>query len=393
MNRIAVRADRIVGGDGPTGPTTIIVEGGTIARILPGHPPVDVPVMGDGSDIVTPGLIDVHTHGAAGAQAIDGDVEALGHLGAFYAAHGVTAYLATVGGSQAAIEAGLDAVRELGRRGGGPAGATCLGTHLEGPFINACCRGAFDPASIVAPDVATFERYAARAAGTLKHITLAPEVDGQDEVIRSARRRGVTCSAGHSAATEAQTVEAIERGVSAVTHMFNAMPSMHHRDPGIVGVALTDDRLITELISDGVHVHPRTVRLLNVAKTAWHIALVTDSIAATGLPDGEYHFEEQRVVVNRHQARLADGTLAGSTLTLDTAIRNFADFAQVPWETAVASATTTPARLLGIDHRKGRVAVGFDADLVGFSPRHEVRWTLVAGRLAHAATETELDHR
>jgi len=392
VSRLAVRAARlVVAGSlaGPEGPATILVEDGTIARILPGHPPVDGPVVGEGCDVVTPGLIDVHTHGAAGVQTIDGDVGALRRLGAFYATHGVTAYLATIGGSPPAIEAGLRAARDLiigdPRE---PAGAQCLGAHLEGPFINCCCPGAFDPASIIAPDLAVFERYAATAAGTLRHITLAPEVAGQHDVIRAAGRAGITCSAGHSAATETQMLEAIELGVGAVTHMFNAMPPMHHRDPGIVGVALTDPRLVAELIADGVHVHPRIIELLNVAKTPQRIALVTDSIAATGLSDGDYHFEERPITVHNRQARLADGTLAGSTLTLDDAVANFAAYAGISWDDAVVSATTTPARLLGIDDRKGRLDVGYDADLVGWSPGHRVRWTIVRGRPVPDAAAT-----
>src|SRR5690606_29824174 len=149
----------------------------------------------------------------------------------------------------------------------------------------------------------------------------------------------------------------------------------HHRDPGIVGVALTDPRLVVELIADGVHVHPRVVDLLHRAVPDDRIALVTDSIAATGLPDGDYAFEEQQLVVRSGEARLHDGTLAGSTLTLDAAVRNFAEFTGIEWTEAVVAATATPAALLGLRHRKGQISVGHDADLTGFGPHGEVRWT------------------
>lgn len=384
MSRVAVRAARLVGAP-VAGPVTVVAEQGVITEIRPGHAAVDCQVVGDGSDIVTAGLIDVHTHGAVRVQAIDGDVDGLRHLGAFYASHGVTSYLATIGGSDASIVTGLDGVRTLIEHPGAPLGARCLGVHLEGPFISSCCPGAFDPASIVAPDVATFERYVERSGGTMRHVTLAPEVDGQEEVIKSARRMGITCSAGHSAATEAELLAAVELGVRAVTHMFNAMAPMHHREPGIVGVALTDDRIVAELIADGVHVHPRVVALLATAKSPGAVALISDSIAATGLPDGDYHFEEQDITVRSGEARLIDGTLAGSTLTLDRAVANFAGFADIGWEQAVVSATATPARLLGIDDRTGTIAVGYDADLVGFSEDHEVRWTMVGGHLVAGA--------
>lgn len=385
MSTLTIRAAALVGaGTTHLGPATVIVDGGVIADIVRGHPSVPGAEIGDGTDTVTPGLIDVHTHGAAGVQVIDGDVDALRQLGAFYAAHGVTSYLATVGGSDGAIRAGLSAVREL-VASDDFGGATCLGAHLEGPYISSCCPGAFDPTSIVAPDPAAFERYAALAAGTLRHVTLAPELAGQAEVIRAARDHGVTCSAGHSAATEAEMLDALDRGVAAVTHMFNAMAPLHHRDPGIVGVALTDPRLVVELIADGVHVHPRVVDLLHRAVPDDRIALVTDSIAATGLPDGDYAFEEQQLVVRSGEARLHDGTLAGSTLTLDAAVRNFAEFTGIEWTEAVVAATATPAALLGLRHRKGQISVGHDADLTGFGPHGEVRWTVVAGRLVYEA--------
>ena len=385
MSTLTVRAADLVGaGTGCDGPATVIVDGGVIADIVPGHPSLPGAEIGDGTDTVTPGLIDVHTHGAAGVQVIDGDVDALRRLGAFYAAHGVTSYLATAGGSDGAIRAGLSAVREL-VASGDFGGATCLGSHLEGPYISTCCPGAFDPTSIVAPDLAAFERYAALAAGTLRHVTLAPELTGQAEVIRAAREHGVTCSAGHSAATEAEMLDALDQGVAAVTHVFNAMAPLHHREPGIVGVALTDPRPVVELIADGVHVHPRVVDLVHRAAPTSRIALVTDSIAATGLPDGDYVFEEQQLVVRSGEVRLRDGTLAGSTLTLDVAVRNFAEFTGIQWTEAVAAATATPAALLGLGHRKGDISVGHDADLAGFGPDGEVRWTVVAGRVVYEA--------
>lgn len=390
MSRLAVRASRLAGltpGFAPAQPATVYIEDGVIARVVGGHPFVDFEVVGDGSQVVSAGLFDIHTHGAIGAQTIDGDVDGLRALGGFYARHGVTSYLATIGGSERSILAGLDGVRALLDDSTGKPGARCLGVHLEGPFISSCCPGAFDPASIVAPDLDTFQRFSERAAGSLRLLTLAPEVDGQLEIIRAARRMGVVCSAGHSAATEAEALEAISLGVTAATHVFNAMTSLHHRSPGLVGVTLTDDRLTAELICDGVHVHARCVDLLRRAKTTHGVALITDSIAAAGLPDGEYDFEEQHVVVIDGQARLADGTLAGSTLTLEVAVRNFAEFTGIPWDDAVVSATATPARLLGFADRKGAIAPGFDADLVGFDDDHAVSWTIVGGELVHIAGE------
>ena len=383
MTRVAVRAAGVASPAGISGPSTIVVEDGSIVEIRAGLSDLgsDVPVVGDGSDVVSAGLIDIHTHGAAGVQAIDGDPEGLERLAGFYARHGVTGFLGTIGGSRAHIELGLAGLVELIGRGSSVAGAACLGVHLEGPFISRCCPGAFRPDSIVPPDLTTFEHYVALAVGSLALMTVAPEVEGQHDVIRSARGHGVVCSAGHSSASQTETLAAIELGVTSLTHMFNAMPALHHRTPGIVGVGLTDRRLTAELIADGVHVDPTVVRLLALAKGWEGIALITDSIAAAGLADGTYDFEEQEIVVSGGEARLVDGTLAGSTLTLDVAVDNFARFADVPWHHALASASLVPARLLGLDDRKGTVAAGLDADLVGFDGDRRVRWTMVGGRI------------
>ncbi|MEO6123936.1 MAG: N-acetylglucosamine-6-phosphate deacetylase [Ilumatobacteraceae bacterium] len=381
MSSLAVLAAGIASPAGVTGPATVLVDDGVITAIEDGHRAIaGRDAIGDGSQVVAAGLIDIHTHGAVGVQAIDGDPEGLTRLAAFYAGHGVTGFLGTIGGSREHIELGLVGLTDLIERGADIAGARCFGVHLEGPFISRCCPGAFRLDSIVAPDLATFEHYLRLANGALKLMTVAPEVDGQHDLIRSALAHGVVCSAGHSSATDVQTVEAIELGVTSLTHMFNAMPALHHRQPGIVGVGLTDSRLTAELIADGVHVHPTMVRLLTLAKGWEGIALITDSIAAAGLADGAYDFEEQQIVVHNGEARLADGTLAGSTLTLDRAVANFASFADVPWHQALASASLVPARLLGLADRKGSVAVGLDADLVGFDADREVSWTVVGGR-------------
>ncbi|MEJ7799257.1 MAG: amidohydrolase family protein [Ilumatobacter sp.] len=319
MTRTIVRAARVAEVNGTADPVTIVVEHGRIDAIVSGHADAGLlPVVGDGSQSVAAGLIDIHTHGAIGVQTIDGDVSSLRRLSTFYAAHGVTGFLGTIGGSQSNIELGLEGLTRF--MDTSAPGAVCLGIHLEGPFLNCCQPGAFNVASIVAPDVRTFERYCELAGGRLRLMTVAPEVDGQLAVIAAARRAGVICSAGHSAASDTEMLEMIEHGVTSITHMFNAMPQLHHRSPGLVGVGLTDRRIVTELIADGVHVAPRVVQLLASAKGWEGIALVSDSIAGAGLDDGVYGFEEQVIHLVDGQARLADGTLAGSTLTLDAAV-------------------------------------------------------------------------
>ena len=387
MSRLLIQAGGVAGVLGISGPATVFVHEGRIESVESGYESIaGTDVLDARTLVLAPGMIDVHTHGAAGAQAIDGTVRALEVMAAFYASHGVTGYLATVSGADPSLEAGLHAAHAIARvRAGarGAGGARCLGAHMEGPFISPRHRGAFVPQTIRPPDVSAFRRLVEIADGTLRLMTLAPELPGADDVLRVAAEQDVICAAGHSAASVADIDRAIELGLRSLTHLFNAMPPLRHREPGIVGAGLTDPRLTVELIADGVHVDPVACLLVSRAKGWSGITLVTDSIAATGLPDGAYHFEEQDIVVCAGEARLHDGTLAGSTLTLDLAVANFARFAQIPWAEALASATIVPARLLGMDRHKGEVAAGFDADLVAFDQQRAVAWTMVDGEVVY----------
>lgn len=381
MTEVAIHAAHALIGGRLSAPVTLDVVDGRIAAI---GPPRGAGGVDASAATVVPGLLDIHTHGAAGVQVIDGAAADLERLATFYARHGVTGFLATVGGSRTSILAGVAAVRAY-LDSGSRRGARCLGIHLEGPFISPLALGAFRPESALPADLDTFSELLDAAGGCLRSITLAPELEGADAVIELALRHGVVCSAGHSVASTAQVTRAVDAGVRGVTHLFNAMVPFHHRDPGLVGVALTDDRLTCELIADGVHVDPAAVRLAVRAKGVAGIALVSDSISATGLADGEYEFEEQSVTVAGAVARLRDGTLAGSTLTLDRAVANLARWAEVSWEDAVRCATEVPARLLGLAEQRGTIAVGGDADLAGFGPDHQLLWTMVGGVL-HVAS-------
>lgn len=365
-----------VGGE-LTGPVLLDVVGG---RLLSITPPGDDVRFDLSAATVVPGLLDLHTHGAAGVQIIDGPSADLDRLALFYAEHGVTGFLATVGGSREHLLAAASAVADYldtpVRRG-----ARCLGIHLEGPFISPQAPGAFRPESILAPDVGFFSELLEAARGHLRLITLAPEEPGALAVIAYARSQGVTCSAGHSVATAEQVLHAVDAGVSGVTHLFNAMAPFHHREPGLIGVALSDDRLVCELVADGVHVHPIAVRLATHAKSVAGIVLVSDSISATGLPDGGYELEEQEVTVADAEARMGDGTLAGSTLTLDRAVANLARWAGLTLIDAARTATEVPAVLVGLELDHGAIAVGRRADLVGFDEEHRLLWTLIGGEL------------
>lgn len=379
---IIVRAGGIVSAEGISGPRSIAIRDGVIVAIDEGHRPGGAgdTVINATDEVIAAGLIDVHTHGIAGAQAIDGLPDSIARMAQAYARHGVTGFLATIGGSTAAIEAGISGVAAfLAGSASEPAGARCLGIHLEGPFISPARPGAFVPATILAPDPVLLRRFHELAGGLIRRLTLAPELPGMDVVLSLARQLGIRPSAGHSEATADEMEVAIANGVDSVTHTFNAMPGLHHREPGLVGTALTDDRVIAELVPDGVHVSRTVMRLLARSRGWEGIALVTDSIGAAGLPDGAYDLEEQRIIVRGAEARLADGTLAGSTLTLDDGVRRFAAATGLDWHQAHASASLVPSRLLGLASRMGRVAVGHDADLAAFDAGRRVAWTMVGG--------------
>jgi N-acetylglucosamine-6-phosphate deacetylase len=331
---------------------------------------------------LVPGFIDLHTHGAVGAQFVDGTVEAVGKIAAFYASHGVTGFLAGIGGDQPAIEKGIDAVLEYQNSAMAAHGAAILGIHLEGPFINPEFCGAFTPDSIARPDASLFESYIQRAKGQIRMVTLAPELPGAEEVIRLAVKNNVVVSAGHSNATWDQIATARAWGVRHYTHTFNAMRPLHHREPGILGAALTDPESSSEIIADGIHVHPGMVSLLVHAKGPEGVCLITDSVGAAGMADGRYFFEGQEVIVANNSVRLEDGTLCGSLLTMAQGVRNLIDFGAASLPEAAIIASRTPARTIGMAN-KGMIAPGMDADLVALDDNLNVRWTMVKGQIVY----------
>ncbi|HST40748.1 MAG TPA: N-acetylglucosamine-6-phosphate deacetylase [Conexibacter sp.] len=326
-----------------------------------------------------PGFVDVHVHGGDGAQFNTDDPAEVQRAAAFHARHGTTALLATT--VAAPVEELLGALDAIGAASAAPqpGAADVLGAHLEGPFLSAIRPGAMESAHFMAPadgaagsdaDGAGEPPLSHAAERLLGHpaarsISLAPELSGALELTRRAVARGLLVSLAHSDADYAQAVAAIEAGARAVTHAFNAMRPLHHRDPGLLGAALDRDELTCEVICDGVHVDPAAVRLLMRLKGAVGTVLVTDAIEATGLPDGDYRLGDRSICVRAGRATLPGSTtIAGATLTMDAAVRNAVAFGGVTLADAARMAATTPAELLGIGERKGSIAPGRDADLV-----------------------------
>ena len=333
--------------------------------------------------ILAPGMIDVHTHGIGGRQVIDGRGEDVNVMSDHYARHGVTGFLATIGGSRDNIRAGIQAVLESKVEG-----SELLGIHLEGPFLNPARRGIFPLETIIPPDLALFQEVVQRAKGLIRIVTLAPEMDGALDLVRFARSEGIVCSAGHSNATLEQMMDAVGAGVSHVTHIFNAMAPLNHREPGILGAALTDDRLTVEVIADGIHIHPAVVKLLVKSKPVNRVEVISDSIGAAGMPDGSYRFEGIDVTVANHSARDKYGTLAGSTVTMEEGLANLMQWGGVDLGEALRMFSLNQALELGIDSRKGELAVGKDADVICLDRRdYSLLWTMVKGRRKSAKLE------
>jgi N-acetylglucosamine-6-phosphate deacetylase len=338
------------------------------------------------SSILAPAFFDVHIHGAAGHDVMEATPEALRAIGSFLASHGTGSYLATT--VTAPLDATLRAVSSLAGlikspsliADNGKPVAKPLGIHLEGPFLSHAKCGVQPVEHMLAPDVAIFDRIFEAAEGTVRLMTIAPELPGVLELIRHATNRGVRISLGHSNATASETQAAIDAGAISATHTFNAMRALDHREPGILGTVLTDDALYAELICDGIHVAPEMVRMWSRAKGTQRGILVTDSMSAAGMPDGEYLLGGFAVQVANGRAT-ARGKLAGSVLTLDRALANFMEYTGSPLDDALPLLTTNPAAMTGLEGSARTLAAGQPANLVAIDDSVQLRASIVNGKL------------
>ncbi|MDN3496365.1 N-acetylglucosamine-6-phosphate deacetylase [Planococcus sp. APC 4015] len=297
-------------------------------------------VAGEGA-VLTAGFIDLHGHGGGGASYDDG-TDAIRAARRFHRAHGTTrAVISLVTAPLEDLQQRVAAIADLVETD-----SDVLGSHLEGPFLDAAHKGAHDETLLRPPEPVVFERLLAAGRGTVRQITLAPELPGGLHAVRAARAAGAVAAVGHTDADARAAASAFDAGATLLTHAFNAMRGLHHREPGPVGAAIVDDRVVLEIIADGVHLHPAVLRIAFAAAPG-RIALVTDAMAAAGMEDGRYELGPLAVDVSDGVARLVhDGAIAGSTLTQDAALRH-AVSAGVALEDAVTALTSTPARVLG----------------------------------------------
>jgi N-acetylglucosamine-6-phosphate deacetylase len=366
----------------------VAVAGGRVEAVEAG----DVPAEPAGSVIdvrphlVLPGLIDIHVHGAGGWSVEAGLVEELRGLSRFLAASGVTAFQPT---AAALPPDGLEkvalAVRET-MDDGADDGARILGLHAEGPYLSPEKPGAMDPAFFRDPSSEEIARLGSLPPGTLRHLTIAPELPGAVDLIRWLAAEGeVAVAGGHTHASYEQARAGVDAGIRVATHTFNAMRGLHHRDPGALGALLLDDRVTCELIGDGRHVHMAAVDLLLRVAGPERICLVSDAVSPAGLPPGRFAlFGREARVTEDGVCLLNDGTLAGSARTLLFGVRTMAEEAGMPLETAVRLASSQPAVVAGCHSSKGSLSAGKDADLVVVSEAWEVQRVLVEGRVVRS---------
>ncbi|OPG17355.1 N-acetylglucosamine-6-phosphate deacetylase [Ferroacidibacillus organovorans] len=327
-----------------------------------------------------PGYIDVHVHGGGGAEVMEGTEDAFEQVALTHAKHGTTGLLlTTVTASPEDLDKVFTAYEPKRIRNG----AEILGFHLEGPFINPAKPGAQPKEFIIPPSESLFLRWQSRSEGAIRYVTLAPEMEGAELLIKLAVDQGVVVSMGHCNATSSQVSQAIAWGAKSVTHLFNAMSPAGHREPGLAGTALGEDRLMVEIIADLIHVHPLMLKTALRAKGPERVMLITDAVKAADMPEGEYGFGGRRVFVKHGAVRLEDGTLAGSTLTLDRAVRNLLGIHALRPDDVNLVTSLNQSRLLNLPH--GRISIGAPANLIAVSADWEVTHTVVRGKLVHRA--------
>lgn len=381
MKRIALKGnvvlpDKVLKGG------MVVLEGEKIIGVYSAEDSLlakDIAAFDYGAGYIAPGLVDLHLHGALGKDVMDGEVESLEAIAAHQARCGVTGFVpATWAAPMPSILKAVETVKAATRL---PLPSEILGVHLEGPFLSLKKKGAQNPEFIKEASAGELDSLVEASRGLKAIMTLAPEVGKNLSFISGLKDKGVVVSIGHSEATYEQAIESFERGISHATHLYNAMSGFHPREPGVIGAVLDSDRVTAEVIADGIHVHPASLRMAIRQKGAEKVCLITDSMNATGLGDGAYLVGNLEVVVSGGEARLKDsGALAGSILTLNRAVKNIIRWAGVSISQGVNMASANPARVLGLEDKIGSIQTGKFANLAILDEKLNVIDTIVRSR-------------
>jgi N-acetylglucosamine-6-phosphate deacetylase len=393
---IVLLANEVFTPEHVAGPSAVVVDDDKICGIWRNVDTAEVRRRTPGAQIVdvrpgrlAPGFIDLHTHGFQGHDVSAGSQADIAAMARALPSTGVTAFYPAVASivpceTRTQVERVTAAMAESSMLA-----AEILGIRLEGPFISPIKRGAQYAPAIRRPDPVELDLLA--SIGPIRMVDFAPEEDQAFALLEALVQRGITPAIGHTMATFEQTVAALDAGARHCTHLFNAMPPLDHRAPGAAGALLTDDRTTVEIIADGIHLHPALLQLIVATRGPRAVALVTDAAIAASLPEGSYTFLKREILVHDGAVRLADGTLAGSVLTMERAVRNMVDLAGVSWSDAIRMATLTPASVAGVANRKGALAIGYDADIVVLDEHGTVEQTWRAGRLVYGGDGLCLD--
>jgi N-acetylglucosamine-6-phosphate deacetylase len=360
----------------------VIIEGEKISAVNAEESQLkekDVSIIDYEDNFISPGLADLHLHGALGKDVMDGEVKSLEQIASYQACHGVTGFLGTIMSSP--LDSMLKAVEAIKKARQIQLTSEILGVHIEGPYSSQRRKGAQDPDFIREMSQEEIKLLIEATSGLKTIISMAPEVKNNRSFIKPLTEQGIVVSIGHSDATYEEALESFEEGISHATHLFNAMSGYHHREPGVIGAVLDSPRVTAEIIADGLHIYPSALRLALAAKGYDKICLITDSIKAAGLGDGIYPMGNLEVVLKGNEARLREsGTLAGSVLTLNRAVKNAFQWSGVALNQAVNLASFNPSRVISLEQEIGSIQEGKYANLVVFDKEFNVLETYLKGR-------------
>ncbi len=331
---------------------------------------------------ISPGFADLLVHGGSGHGFSDNSNESIEKISSYFLKNGSTTILASLFAKPEKLL--LQDLKRVAEYIESHPDTNIQGIHMEGPYLNKLFKGAMNESYLWKPNLESWNKIWEASRGYIKIMTIAPEIPGAVKVMQAAAKEGVVLSIGHSMASYDEVENAIDNGAAHVTHIFNAMQPFHHRTPGVILGSLLHNELKIELIADTLHVHPAVMQLLLKLKGASGIILVSDSIRAGGMHEGEYEFADQKIYLKGKKAYLKDGTLAGSTLTLNLAVKNMVEAAGAKITEAVRMASLNGLKVLGLNDRKGILAAGKDADVVVFNDKYEVEMTILKGNIVYS---------